>query len=729
MNSVPECPASDLYIGAILLMDVAELPQDPSDAANPIGPPAVRVCCIDPSADLVGLVSLTDVPEFGYLERIVTLQENLLDGSYSLSADDPWMGLASADESFKRHLPIAKQRYAILKPYLKADPFQFFIRRGRDRLVRTIAEAAKATRPTIRSWLHAYFRGGMTIEALIPQYSRCGGRSKTRTPGTAKRGRPSDDGAASEQPDGINVDAKTATILKVGYEIFRVKKKMGPTEAYDRTMDLHFSVGYESDPATGLILPKLRPIHERPTFRQFIYWGEKAVNVRNVAARENGAGEYERNHRATLGSVRNGVLSPGQLYQVDATGGVVYLVSRDNRLRVIGKAVVYVVIDVYSGAVVGFVVTIENASYAALEIALEHAFTSKAETLELLGPELVADSWPGEVVCESLFSDRGPEFFGNALENPAAMLGFDLANPPPRRPDLNSLPERVFGFLKEHIRKLPGACPKHRKRGSKDPKLEACLTLDEFVKIVARTFYRHNHTHVLPDHPDALRLEPPGTLPTPVNLWNFGVAAKGGAGRRFSRDKIRLALLPTKAVPATPNGLILEGLAYDAPTLNAEGAFLRRTGRKRLKVKVAYDPRNLTEILRLDDAGTVVERCHLTPKFQHLAGISLWEQKARRLEQRQIRRQAAANRAQHRIGQSTADAGVVKAAKAAQAESGTGKPELDTNARQTELAARRSEEARIRTGRDLTPPQAVRGYIADPKLGGPPDAEDEEDLL
>lgn len=717
--------ASCLRIGSLLMRQPDRLESSAeSDIADNLD--ALRVCFLDWAAGLVGLINLKATKSLGYLETLEEIDARLASGALQVATADPWLRGNPAEDLAQVHLDAAKKRYEILRPYIAAQEPQLFQRVGRDSLCREIAAASGQSAITIRAWIRAYYVGGMTTLSLLPDYQRCGAPGKPRPTGERKRGCPRVTRGMASTGEGINVDEMTAKKLHEGYKIFRVgKDKMSWRKAYLHTMARFFSDGFERNAANGEYVRRLLPAAERPTLRQFVYWAKKLNNSRTAAAHRRGSRSYEKDHRPVLGSARTGIVGPGQMYQVDATGGLVHLVSKENRKILINKAVVYVVVDTYSHLVVGFATSLEHASYTALMPALAHAFAPKDTSTQTCAESFAHDDWPGGVVCETLLTDRGAEFLSKDLETAALTLGFDIAHAPPGRPDLKPLAERAFGYLKDCLRGLPGAAKELNERGRRDPRKDACLTLDEFNVTVATIFQSLNHTREIANHPDALKLTAEGILPTPFNLWNYGIREKSGRGRLYPADDIKLALLPRATAVATPAGLSWKGLEYQSTSLAEQGAFYRGTGHKRLRYSVAYDPRNISELMLLNSAGAIIERCKFTAKFAHLNGISLWEWEARQRHVKGIRAASEDHVARLTLDADQAVKDTVAGARAKKKKSGAAEPEFMLAAQTAEKAERRRESAWVGAQSKSANPPPGNGYVPMPSLTEDLDSDEE----
>lgn len=99
---------------------------------------------------------------------------------------------------------------------------------------------------------------------------------------------------------------------------------------------------------------KLIPPSERPTFTQFKYWYEQEFDIEKALIRRKGEKTCLLENRAVLGTSTAEVIGPGSRFQIDATVADVYIVSSYNPDWIVGRPVVYVVIDVFSRMIVGF---------------------------------------------------------------------------------------------------------------------------------------------------------------------------------------------------------------------------------------------------------------------------------------------------------------------------------------------------------------------------------------
>ncbi|NUE21545.1 hypothetical protein HUC07_23460 [Escherichia coli] len=95
--------------------------------------------------------------------------------------------------------------------------------------------------------------------------------------------------------------------------------------------------------------------------------------------------------RGVMGTSRQHIFGPCARFEIDATLMDIYLVSVFNRAWIIGRPVLYVVVDVFSGMVVGFYLGLEGPSWDGARLALFNAFTDKVAFCRDFGVEITQE--------------------------------------------------------------------------------------------------------------------------------------------------------------------------------------------------------------------------------------------------------------------------------------------------------------------------------------------------
>jgi len=102
----------------------------------------------------------------------------------------------------------------------------------------------------------------------------------------------------------------------------------------------------------------LKPPGQRPSFDQVRYLLAKALTASGTWKKRNGSAEYDNNHAPSTGSVMDDCTGPGDVGEIDATVIDVYIAAQANRKVIIGKPVLFLIIDRWSRLIIGFYITL-----------------------------------------------------------------------------------------------------------------------------------------------------------------------------------------------------------------------------------------------------------------------------------------------------------------------------------------------------------------------------------
>ncbi len=491
-----------------------------------------------------------------------------------------------------------EKAWEIIEP-LVFNP-QIFDLKVRRRLIREKAEEKHVSAKVILKYLRRYWQAGQKKNALLPHYDKRGGSRKIRQCSVGiKRGRPNELKVKSGIDVGINVDEEVRRKFRLGISLY-YENKSGATlyKAYFETIKWLFNVGLNT--IDGVDYPILPRVLERPSFEQFKYWYYRERRLSKAIITREGENEFLLNHRALDGSPLLDVFGPGSIYELDSTVADVYLVSALDRNRILGRPVLYFVKDAFSRLIVGFGVTLNGPSWTTAMVAVENTMRDKVALCKEFGIYISSSQWPSHHLPRTFRADRG-EFLSKNSDTLINDLDVQIDTTAPYRPDWKGMIEQNFKLIDDMtIHWLPGQPNKVRKRGGKDYRYDACLTLYEFRQIIISSIIEYNATQWLDDYPKDEDMIADHVFPIPLKLWEWGIRNRSGDLREEDRLKIRLALLPRGMASVNPTGIQFKGVDYICERAK-KGEWLERAREKRRKIPISYDPRNLDSIfLRLD---------------------------------------------------------------------------------------------------------------------------------
>ena len=369
----------------------------------------------------------------------------------------------------------------------------------------------------------------------------------------------------------------------------------------------------ESGVQRKVLVPLLPEASLLPSFIQFRYIHQKYKDQTYLLTSREGSRRFALQYRAILGESTHMAHGPGSLAQGDATIGDIHLVSSRDRSRLIGRPVIYVIIDVFTRLILGFSVSLEGPSWLGMMLALENAMTDKVAFCKEYGIAITEEEWPCHHLPEELLGDRG-ELEGYNPTHLINSLNITISNTPPYRCDWKGIVEQNFRLISDEIiHWKPGAVYQKRERGDKDTRLEACLTLQEFRQLMILCVLKHNNYHRMNWYKMDDDMVADHVEPYPIDLWNWGVIHRVGHLRKRPPEMVRLGLLARDKASVTELGICFRGVYYTCDLAIREQWFVKARMNGRWSISIAYDPRKLDTIY-LPDQGHLPEPCELVER-------------------------------------------------------------------------------------------------------------------
>ena len=471
------------------------------------------------------------------------------------------------------------------------------------------------------AYLARYWKGGKTPNAFIPEYKKRGARGRQRV-GTEKRlGRPSH----AESAFGKVLDENDFhNFEKAIKKYYLTRKELSFQATYEKMLSDSYSVAVKDngDAEHWHLLPP----GEVPSIRQFRYWYQKNRNLRTEIQKRKGDAKYELSSRSVLGKSDYGQMGPGSKYQIDATVGDIYLVSQFDRANIIGRPVMYFVIDVFSRMVTGMYIGLEGPSWVGAMMAIANAASDKVAYCREYGISIAAEEWPCYHIPAVILGDRGEMESKNA-DNLVSMLGVRIENAPPYRADLKGIIEQHFRTINSNATVfLPGRVkPDMAERGGKDYRLDAKLDIRQFTTIIIKCVLYYNNSHYMESFEKSSRMMEAGVESVPLKLWNWGCRCCPGTLRVFPEEKVKLALMPTENANVTGKGVRFKGLYYSSQEMVDGLWFEKARSKGSYRLKVSYDPRDMGKIYAWDQENEIPLPCYLLGWEKKYTGKQLGE--------------------------------------------------------------------------------------------------------
>jgi len=318
------------------------------------------------------------------------------------------------------------------------------------------------------------------------------------------------------------------------------------------------------------------------------------------------------------------------------------LLSQFDHSSIIGRPVLYFIIDAFSRMVVGIGVGLEGPSWAALAAAITNMAADKVAFCKQYGIEITESEWPCHHVPTSLLGDRG-ELESKKADALVNMFGIRIINAPPYRADLKGIIEQHFRTINTNaVALLPGSVkPDMSKRGGHDYRLDAQLDIRQFTQIIIKCVLYYNNHHYMESFEKSEAMMAAGVEAIPIRLWEWGIENCSGALRPFQEEIVKFAVLPTANATVTEKGIRFKGLYYCCDRAKAEMWFEKARAKKYWSITVSYDPRDMTDIYIWDGDSKQYDVCYLLDWNSKNAGKTLaeivYEQQKERFEGKRLK--------------------------------------------------------------------------------------------
>jgi hypothetical protein len=432
---------------------------------------------------------------------------------------------------------------------------------------------------TLRRRLIDYLQGGMTITSLISQYYNCGVKERkyiNKKPGPKK-------GSMVIRDEKIE-------------KIFEIMKKRylagGAKMPFTR---LHEEMVFEFYSDKRNIGGELRyfsyPLALIPSVYSLRNWILTHTDEVEREIRRQGKRAARNNIRPTFSDTIDylDVKTIGSRYEMDEVETDFYLVNRRYRNRVIGRAIVYFIVDVFSRAIVACGIGLDNNSWSGAEVALLNMVENKKEFCSRYGKKIDESEWPMmNVIPSSMIVDNGAEYLSNNFSGLTNTVGIGIDYVPPQMGSFKGNVEKKFDQMNSRFKGyLPGAIEKD-KYGQPHIK-NARLDIAQFGKAVIEFILEYNN-NPMDNYPVTADMFENDFIPTPINIWNFNLTRYNELKYIHDIESYKYNLLKHDTALITRNGIEYGGryfICNDMEWLSRKASLAALTGSEKLPIR--YD--------------------------------------------------------------------------------------------------------------------------------------------
>lgn len=373
--------------------------------------------------------------------------------------------------------------------------------------------------------------------------------------------------------------------------------------------------------AEGNLLP-------HPSIYQFRYFYKKTKNLQNFYISRDGIKKYQRNKRPLLGEGVQEFASNVGVGMLDSTICDIYLVN--DRGELIGRPVLTACIDAYSSLCCGYSLGWEGGTYSLRGLML-NVVTDKVEHCRKYGIDITEKEWNCKEMPGTLVTDKGSEYASENFEQLTDM-GVSIINLPSYRPELKGSVEKFFDLIqstyKPYLKGKGVIEPDFQERGSHDYRKDACLTLEQFEKILLYCILYYNTSRPLENFPFTNEMLGENIRPYASEIWNYGKEKAGANLIKVSAQELIMCLLPRTTGRFTRSGLKVNKLRYRHD--NYTEKYL--AGGEAI---VAYNPDDVSYVWLIEENGQYVRFDLIESRFdgENLSTVQEIQEKTKEIIQ------------------------------------------------------------------------------------------------
>lgn len=328
------------------------------------------------------------------------------------------------------------------------------------------------SRRWLREMLKAYLRSGRNKFSLIDHRK---GNYRKKVPHSKDYENPKND-----------VDE----ILKYGLKMFVKYGK--PGMAYDAVLRRYFREPVEAPDGSSVKMVTL-PEEERSVSYKMLY-NYIRKHTEDYSCKGKDERDKQNNDRQLVGNSRTGVYELGQIVEADEMELGCYVVDQNDGETVLGKAVVYCMVEVLSGICIGAYVSLENNSMRGFQQVFLSLLEPHKNQTKGYNIDYDEEDWPSMIVPNEIRCDRGSEYMSKAYSKAMGELGIRNTPVPPGCGSLKGVVESFNGLVQIYLKAQlkNNGYVEDKYRGGDLAKGDACLTLEEIRGLVYQSVILYN---------------------------------------------------------------------------------------------------------------------------------------------------------------------------------------------------------------------------------------------
>lgn len=446
--------------------------------------------------------------------------------------------------------------------------------------------------------LRKYLQSGLNPNSLIDKRN---GNINCERSYKVKTGRPSN----SILQSGIILTPEVKEYFNEAIKDFLSGRARSRKDAFDVMLIKHFSF-VKSDGSE--IKKELLPPNKRPTLYQFYNYCRTKIQKDELSIAKTSKQEYRNKERLLLSDSLIDADHPMSLCEIDECEADIFLVSEQDASLVVGRPIIYVMIDVYSKMIIAVSVSFENNSIRGFTNCMLNLLDDKVKLCSEYGIVTSKDIWVDHYLPQRIRCDYGSEYISKEVQRICNELNIQKENVPPGTGSLKGIVEQSFHQFNSKTNWVIENNGLIEKRHDSSHKKKARLNIEEFKSMVYAAVIAHNSRYNK-NYPLSRGMIKDKVKPLPSEVWKYGVENYGQPKTILNDNNFRYSLLENVKATISRDGVTFKKLKY----INTEDEFILgsmiKAGAKRTTFNCRIDSRCINNLYCLDNG--VIHVLHL----------------------------------------------------------------------------------------------------------------------
>ncbi len=348
------------------------------------------------------------------------------------------------------------------------------------------------------------------------------------------------------------------------------------------------------------------PLEDRPSEQQFRRYCNSQLTAEQKDQITMKKREIRNNKRLLKSSSMTNVSYAGQVAEVDEFDSSVSLVSEADPSVSVGRANVYMMIDVLSRIILAVGVAFNQNAYIGLSNMFINLAEDKVEYCKRYGLVITPDVWPSCIIPERIRADRGADFKGEDFRNVCMRIGMERNLEPPATGSMKGIIENSFKNIQIDERSLFEDYGLITKDYGSNPHKQAMLNINQYTKILLLLVIKHNQRAMV-SYPLSGNMIKEGIQPIPYEIWKYYCNKVQAPLPIRNRNDFLMKLMKDGKATIDRKGIHFLQRTYFPVETDAvlENKMYEQQGKKS-SLHIKYDPRLMDNIYVLRNGKLIV---------------------------------------------------------------------------------------------------------------------------